>query len=105
MGPFYASFVIILLNINAYKYATITGLNGEHLWVLARSSQLCTELLNSLVLYTDKIGFETDKLIYVNQQSEYDKYCVCERLSFRDGSLESALLQLTKNNTKQEVHA
>ncbi|MFT4939513.1 MAG: apolipoprotein D and lipocalin family protein [Paraglaciecola sp.] len=68
-GPFYASYVIFLLDTNAYEYAMITGPDREYLWILSRSAKLTAEILESLVLHAKKMGFETDKLIYVNHQS------------------------------------
>ena len=64
-GPFYASYVFFLLDINEYKYAMITGPEREYLWILARSPTLSAELLDSLVKHAKEMGFDTEKLIYV----------------------------------------
>lgn len=68
-GPFYASYVIFLLDINEYKYAMITGPDREYLWILARSPTLSKDLLDSLVEHAQEMGFDTKKLIYVDHST------------------------------------
>ena len=67
-GPFYASYVIILLDLQGYEYAMITGPDRDYLWILARQTSLAPKILETLVNYAKDKGYDTDKLIYVDHR-------------------------------------
>ncbi|GAC30947.1 lipocalin family protein [Paraglaciecola polaris] len=66
-GPFYASYVIFSLDTHGYEYAMITGPNRDYLWILARQPQLPAEVLQTLLSKATAAGFDTQKLIFVDQ--------------------------------------
>jgi apolipoprotein D and lipocalin family protein len=65
-GPFYASYVIAVLDEN-YNYALVTGPNRKFLWILSRTPTLPDRTLNELVEKAKSLGFDTNSLIYVTQ--------------------------------------
>lgn len=65
-GPFYASYVIFLLDMKDYKYAMITGPNKDYLWILARQTSIQEDILNKLIQHAKERGYATDNLIYVD---------------------------------------
>ncbi len=67
-GPFYGSYVIIELDKVNYSYALVSGPNTSYLWILSRTPCLSKETLQKLIHKADKLGFDTSKLIFVNQQ-------------------------------------
>ncbi|ABG39109.1 Lipocalin-like protein [Paraglaciecola sp. T6c] len=66
-GPFYASYVIFSLDIDDYGYAMITGPNRDYFWILARQPELEDDVLQRLLTKARDAGFDTEKLIFVNQ--------------------------------------
>ena len=66
-GPFYASYVIFSLDNDNYGYAMITGPNRDYFWILARQPELEDDVLQSLLTKARDAGFDTEKLIFVNQ--------------------------------------
>ena len=66
-GPFYASYVIFSLDTQGYEYAMITGPNRDYFWILSRQPQLSPDVLQTLLSKARKAGFDTEKLIFVNQ--------------------------------------
>ena len=66
--PFYGGYNVIELDHENYDYALICGPNREYLWILARSRQLDAAILPRLVTTAERFGFDTSKLIYVDQQ-------------------------------------
>lgn len=64
-GPFYASYVIFVLDSQGYEYAMVTGPNRDYLWILARQPSLSAQRLNTLVSQAKRQGFDTRQLIYV----------------------------------------
>jgi len=64
-GPFYASYVIFLLDKENYNYAVITGPERDYLWILARTPTLPSELQQQILQQARAAGFATDKLIWV----------------------------------------
>ena len=65
-GPFYGAYNIISLDEH-YGYAMVCGPDFSYLWILSRTPQLPDTVLKQLVTKAQKLGFETDKLIYVKQ--------------------------------------
>lgn len=68
-GPFYGSYNIIALDNENYQYAMVTGANRSYLWILARTKTLPKETLDALIEKARRLGFATDKLIRVRQET------------------------------------
>lgn len=64
--PFYASYKIIHLN-ETYTEAIVTGPSYGYLWILVRDPQLPDAELEELIDKARKFGFESEKLIVVDQ--------------------------------------
>ncbi|UCH24209.1 MAG: lipocalin family protein [Deltaproteobacteria bacterium] len=67
-GPFYGGYHIIALDKDNYQYAMVTGPSKSYLWILSRDKTLDNKILSDLVSKARNWGFETNKLIYVDQQ-------------------------------------
>ncbi|CAA6812277.1 MAG: Outer membrane lipoprotein Blc [uncultured Campylobacterales bacterium] len=65
-GPFYGSYIINELDED-YQYALISGPNKGYLWILSRSKSLPKDIMDKLVGKASKLGFDTETLIYVEQ--------------------------------------
>lgn len=63
-GPFYASYNIIALDSN-YQYALIAGKNLEYLWILSRQPIIPEDIKQQYISIAQKVGFNTEKLIWV----------------------------------------
>ena len=66
-GPFYGSYVVFELDKDNYQYAFVCGPNTSYLWLLSRTPTVEADLLSQFIEKAKKLGFETDKLIYVKQ--------------------------------------
>ncbi|MFD2177644.1 lipocalin family protein [Veronia pacifica] len=66
-GPFYGSYVIFELEEN-YQYAFISGPDTDYLWLLSRTPQVSQDILDKFVAEAKSRGFDTDALIYVDQE-------------------------------------
>jgi apolipoprotein D and lipocalin family protein len=67
-GPFYGSYVVFELDKDNYQYAFVSGPNTSYLWLLSRTPTVDEKLLSQFINKAEKLGFETEKLIYVNQK-------------------------------------
>jgi apolipoprotein D and lipocalin family protein len=65
-GPFYGSYVVFDLDAN-YQYALISGPNKSYFWLLARDKKIPDELKAKLIAKAAALGFDTQKLIYTQQ--------------------------------------
>ena len=65
--PFYSGYNIIELDREQYSYALVCGPDKSYLWILARDPKLEPDILQMLVGSAQKLGFDTEKLIYVRQ--------------------------------------
>jgi apolipoprotein D and lipocalin family protein len=65
-GPFYGSYIVFELDHEDYQYALVCGPKKTYLWILARSPEMKQELKDSLMAKAAALGFETNKLIFVN---------------------------------------
>jgi apolipoprotein D and lipocalin family protein len=63
--PFYASYVIINLDLENYNYALVSGPNRSFLWILSRTPQLEDEIKNKLFKKAQELKFNTDNFIWV----------------------------------------
>ena len=66
-GPFYGSYIIFELDKENYQYSFVSGNNRSYLWLLARTPSVSPDILNRFVIRSKELGFDTDKLIYVDQ--------------------------------------
>lgn len=73
-GPFYGAYNIIELDKPYYNYVMLCGPDKSYFWILSRSPQLSYPIKQHLIAQAKELGFETDKLIYVEQSSEIADY-------------------------------
>jgi len=66
-GPFYGGYNVIALD-SAYKYAFIAGSSTDYIWILSREKTLPDEVKKSYLELAKKIGYNTDKLIWVEHR-------------------------------------
>lgn len=66
-GPFYGSYVIIDLDQENYQYSLVTSYNSNYLWILSRTPKMNEAIKQQLIAKAKSLGFDTDKLIYVEQ--------------------------------------
>ncbi|MBN1957242.1 MAG: lipocalin family protein [Desulfuromonadales bacterium] len=66
-GPFYGSYVIFELDRDNYRYAFISGPDTDYLWLLARTPTVEPQLIDRFIGMAWARGFDTDNLIFVNQ--------------------------------------
>ena len=66
-GPFYGSYVVFELDRQDYRYALVAGPDRSYLWLLARSPTLDAATRERLVARAKAAGFDTQKLIFVDQ--------------------------------------
>ena len=64
--PFYSSYVVFELDEN-YRYSLVSGYNKSYFWILAKDKKIDESLKNSLIKKASDLGFDTSKLIFVNQ--------------------------------------
>jgi apolipoprotein D and lipocalin family protein len=69
-GPFYGSYVVFGLDPEApdYRYAFVSGFNRDYLWLLAREPQVSEELRAEFLREAARLGFDTEELIWVEQE-------------------------------------
>ncbi len=67
-GPFYGSYVIFELDHEGYQYSLVCGPNTSYLWLLARSPKIDADLKKALIEKAANLGFDTNKLIFVEHQ-------------------------------------
>lgn len=69
-GPFYGSYVVFELDRDSYQYAVVSGPDKSYLWILARTPVIDRALQQRLVARAGALGFDTSKLIFVDQQAD-----------------------------------
>ena len=69
-GPFYGSYVVFELDKQDYRYALVAGPDRSYLWLLARSPTLDAATRQRLVERATAAGFDTSKLIFVDQSPQ-----------------------------------
>lgn len=67
-GPFYSDYRILLLD-NDYQYALVGSGSDKYLWILSRTPQISDSTKISILAEAKGRGYDTDKLIWVNQLS------------------------------------
>lgn len=66
-GPFYGSYIVFELDEDDYQFALVAGPNRKFLWMLARQPMIDEELYQRLLEVARSNGYDTDKLIRVEQ--------------------------------------
>ncbi len=66
-GPVDGSYVVFELDKQDYRYALVAGPDRSYLWLLARSPTLDAATRDRLVARAAAAGFDTSKLIFVDQ--------------------------------------
>jgi len=67
-GPFYGSYNVIALDEEAYQWSLVVGPDTKYLWILSRTPELDQEIVEQLLSKAGSLGFDTEKLIWVNQE-------------------------------------
>lgn len=67
-GPFYGSYVVFDLDKENYQYAFVAGNTKSYLWLMSRSPTVSKEVLDKFIKKSKALGFDTDKLIFVQQK-------------------------------------
>lgn len=67
-GPFYSSYVIFELDQENYQYAYISGYNTDYAWLLSRTKEVEQARIDDFIKQLDSKGFDTSKLILVEQE-------------------------------------
>ena len=65
-GPFYGSYVVFELDRDRYQYSFVTG-SENTLWLLSRNPKVSEEIRAKFVNAAKKAGYNTEELIFVNQ--------------------------------------
>ena len=65
--PFSGAYKVLVLDQANYGYALVTSSNYGYLWILARSPKLDEIIYQALVNHAEEYGFDTTKLIQVDQ--------------------------------------
>jgi apolipoprotein D and lipocalin family protein len=66
-GPFYSAYTVVALDASDYRYALVAGASHRYLWILAREPQLPDDIVAALVAEAQRLGFDTEALIFVEQ--------------------------------------
>jgi apolipoprotein D and lipocalin family protein len=66
-GPFYGSYIVFELDPENYQYSLVSGPDKSYLWILARSPEIKKDLKERLIAKAAAMGFDTSKLIFVEQ--------------------------------------
>lgn len=67
-GPFFGSYVVFELDQANYQYSFVTG-GANTLWLLSRTPQVSDELKDKFLGTARALGYDTDSLIFVNQEA------------------------------------
>ncbi len=71
--PFYAGYNVIALE--DYQYALVAGKNLNYLWILSRKKNIPENIRVNFMKKAKEIGYDTSRLIWVNQdrKSPFEK--------------------------------
>ena len=67
-GPFYGSYIVFELDHENYQYSLVSGPDKSYFWILARTPQINENIKNVLIVKAAALGFDTSKLIHVNNE-------------------------------------
>lgn len=73
-GPFYGAYGVFGLDQQDYQYAFVSGPNTDYLWLLARTQTVSKAVVAQFEEKAKRLGFATDKLIYVRQEPSEDTH-------------------------------
>lgn len=65
-GPFYSAYNVIAIDKD-YKNALVAGKDFKHLWLLSRESTMPEETIEYFLQQAESFGYDTSKLIWVDQ--------------------------------------
>lgn len=65
--PFYGDYNIVELDKN-YKYALVVGNTVDYLWILSRETSIPENVKENYLKKAEELGFDTERLIWVNQK-------------------------------------
>ena len=68
-GPFYGSYVVFELDKQDYQYAFISGPDTDYLWLLSRTPAVSKAVMDKFITMSAQRGFDTQAIIYVEQDS------------------------------------
>jgi apolipoprotein D and lipocalin family protein len=67
-GPFYGAYIVFDLDQQNYTHSMISGPDKSYLWILSRTPALDPATKKRLVDKAQALGYDTSKLIYVEQE-------------------------------------
>jgi apolipoprotein D and lipocalin family protein len=67
--PFYADYIIIGLD-ETYTFAMVTSNSRKYLWILSRTPKLDQTIVDGLLAKAKELGFDTQRLISVQQEEQ-----------------------------------
>lgn len=67
-GPFYGAYIVFELDHTHYQYSLVSGPDKSYLWILARNPTIKASTKDFLIAKAAALGFDTHKLIFVEQQ-------------------------------------
>ena len=77
-GPFYGAYVIADLDKDGYQYSLVSGPDTSYLWILSRKPYLEVSTTQYLEEKAQFLGFDSESLIWVDQQQNMPKPVVEE---------------------------
>lgn len=69
-GPFYSGYNVIAIDSD-YKYALVAGSKLDYMWILSREKEIPEDIKQDYLAKAEKVGYDTSKLIWVEQQENY----------------------------------
>lgn len=81
-GPFYGSYAVFDLDKENYQYAFVSSNNTSYLWLLARTPTVSKEIIDRFVKKSKALGFDTDALIFVDQNQPNEPIDLSVLLTF-----------------------
>jgi apolipoprotein D and lipocalin family protein len=66
---FYGGYNIVELDDSDYQYSLVAGPDRSYLWILSRTPQMDSTVLQQLIAKADALGFPTNELIMVEQSA------------------------------------
>ena len=66
-GPFYADYRVMMIDED-YTYALVGSGGADYLWILSRTPGLSETAKSELLAEAQRRGYDTDKLIWVEQE-------------------------------------
>lgn len=63
---FYSDYRVLMIDKD-YQYVLVGGNSPKYLWILSRTPHLSKDVLDYIITVAKEKGYDTDKLIYVEQ--------------------------------------